>query len=148
MVPLINRNKNSTYLVLWKRVCLNIETKKEYHSVLHTFELLLVIPFKNAKLERMFSRMLRVKTNWRNRLNRQHFDTLLCIGQEGRTIGEFDPNDAMNLWFSDKVCCLIASQHKSCSEKRQKVNENQHVDIATLAMSYLEDGDVGFQGFN
>ena len=96
----------------------------------------------------MFSRMLRVKTNWRNRLNRQHFDTLFCIGQEGQTIGEFDPNGAMNLWFSDKVCRLIASQHKSCSEKRQKVNENQHVDIATLAMSYLEDGDVGFQGFN
>ena len=60
MVPLINNNKNSTYLELWKRVFLNIKTKKECCNMLHIFKLLLVIPFTNAKLERMFSRMLHV----------------------------------------------------------------------------------------
>ena len=116
--------------------------------MLHTFELLLVIPFTNAKLERKFSTMLRVKTHWRNRLNRQHLDALLCIGEEGQSIGQFDPNYAINLWFNDKVCRLTASQHKSCSEKRQKVYENEYADIATLAMSDLVDDDTGFQGFD
>ena len=58
MVPLINNNKNSTYLEFWKRAFLSIKTKKECCIVLQMFELLLVIPFTNVKLERMFSRKL------------------------------------------------------------------------------------------
>ena len=81
MVPLINTNKNFTYLKLWKRVFLNIDTKKESCNVLDIFEFLLVIPFTNVKLERMFWRMLQVKTGWRNRLNRQCLHVLLCIGR-------------------------------------------------------------------
>ena len=81
MVPLINTNKNFTYLKLWKRVFLNIDTKKESCNVLDIFEFLLVIPFTNVKLERMFWRMLQVKTGWRNRLNRQCLHVLLSIGR-------------------------------------------------------------------
>ena len=44
---------------------LNIETKKECCNLFHMFELLLFIPFTNAKLEIMFSRMLRAKTDRR-----------------------------------------------------------------------------------
>ena len=39
MLPLINNNKNSTYLELWKRVFFNIKTKK-CCNVLHIFKLL------------------------------------------------------------------------------------------------------------
>ena len=88
------------------------------------------------------------KNIWRNQLYRQHLDALFCIGEESQSIGEFDPNDMINLWFNDKPCHLRASQHKSCSKKQQKVNENEYVDIATLAMSDLEDYDMGFQGFD
>ena len=72
------------------------------------FELLLFIPFTNAKLEVMFSRMLHKKTDRRNQLNRQHLDALLCTGEEGQSIVEFDPNGAINLWFNNKLCHLIA----------------------------------------
>ena len=76
MVPLIiNTNKNFTYLKLWKRVFLNIDTKKESCNVLDIFEFLLVIPFTNVKLK------MQVKTGWRNRLNRQCLHVLLCIGR-------------------------------------------------------------------
>ena len=78
--------------------------------------------------------------------NRQHLDGLLCTGEEGQSIVEFDPNGAINLWFNNKVCHLTASQHKSCSKKQQKVNE--YVDTATFAMSDVEDDDTGFQGFD
>ena len=115
--------------------------------MLDIFEFSLVIPFTNAKLVRMFWRMLQVKTGWRNRLNRQCLDALLCIGRSKHR-GEFDPNDAINLWFNDKVRRLTAAQDKSCSEKPSKVNENEYADIATLAMPDLEDDDTGFQGFD
>ena len=39
MLPLINNNKNSTYLEVWKRVFFNIKTKK-CCNVLHIFKLL------------------------------------------------------------------------------------------------------------
>ena len=86
--------------------------------------------------------------NWRNQLNKKHLDALLCIGDEGQSIGEFDPNDAINLCFNEKVCRLTASQHKSCSKKQQKVNESEYTGIATLAMLDLENDDTGFQGFD
>ena len=35
--------------------------------------------------------------------------------------GEFDPNDAINLWFNDKIRRLTAAQDKSSSEKRQRL---------------------------
>ena len=88
--------------------------------MLHIFKFLLVISFTNAKLERMFSIMLHVKTDWRNGLNRLNglnglnglnLDSLLCIGEESQSIGEFDPSNTINLWFNDKVGCLTASQH-------------------------------------
>ena len=146
MVSLINNKKNSTYLKLLETVFLNIEANEECRNFLRICELLLVISFTNATLERMFSRILRMKTDWRNRLNRQRLDALLHSGEEGQSIGEFDPNDAINLWFIDNVRRLTASQPKSCSEKRQNVNDNDYVNIATLAMSDIEDDDIGFQG--
>ena len=146
MVSLINNKKNSTYLKLLETVFLNIEANEECRNFLRICELLLVISFTNATLERMFSRILRMKTDWRNRLNRQRLDALFHIGEEGQSIGEFDPNDAINLWFIDNVRRLTASQPKSCSEKRQNVNDNDYVNIATLAMSDIEDDDIGFQG--
>ena len=147
MIPLINSNKNSTYLELWKRIFLNSETKIECCNVLHIFELLLfLVQMPNWRV--CFRNLLRVKTNWRNQLNRQHLDALLCIGEEGQSIGEFDPNDTINLRFNDKVHCLTALQQKSCYEKQHNVNENKYVDIATLGMSDLEDDDTGFQRFD
>jgi hypothetical protein len=51
--PFVLQKKECTYLVVWKRIFI-----------------FLVIPFTNAKVERMFSRMNRVKSDWRNRLKR------------------------------------------------------------------------------
>ena len=85
--------------------------------MLHIFKFLLVISFTNAKLERMFSIMLYVKTDWRYGLNRQHLDSLFCIGEESQSIGEFDPNNAINLSFNDKVGCLTASQHSKNNKR-------------------------------
>ena len=72
-------NRNEKYVKLWERIFINEEVLKECKNILHIFELLLITPFSNAKLERMFSRMLRVKNDWRNRLGRDRLETLLRI---------------------------------------------------------------------
>ena len=75
MVPLIKNNKALPYLDTWKRVFTNSELKSKCKNVLHLFEILFAMSFTNAKLERMFSQMLRVKFNWCNQLTRDHLDS-------------------------------------------------------------------------
>ena len=69
-VPLIqNQNKkDSKYLDIWAKVFQSPSIQEECRNVLHILEVLLVVPFTNAKVERLFSRMNRVKTDSRNRL--------------------------------------------------------------------------------
>ena len=109
-------------------------------------ELLLIHPFSNAKVERMFSRMSRVKTDWRSRLTRQNLDALLRIGEEGPTTADFDATQSIDHWFNDRVRRLTSSSHKY-PEKRRRLNASTEVDIATLAMSDLEDEETVFEFF-
>ena len=56
------------YLDIWQRIFTNEEKVKECDNLLHLIEILLITPFSNGKLERMFSRMLRLKNDWGNKL--------------------------------------------------------------------------------
>ena len=127
----------------------NSELKSERKNVLHLSEILFVMPFTNAKLERMFSRMLRVKSDWCNQLTRDHLGSLLRINEEGESLKIFNPEPAINLWFNDIVRRLRASSHRNSTMKRQKCRDTEFVDIAELAMSDLEDqSDTMFEGFS
>ncbi|CAB3999783.1 Hypothetical predicted protein [Paramuricea clavata] len=86
------------------------DLKNECSDVLHIIELLLITPFTNAKLERMFSCMNRGKTDWRNRLERDRLDSCLRIGEEGKSIEEFNPNEAIKAWFEHKVRRISAAK--------------------------------------
>ena len=107
-------------------------------------------PFSNAKLERMFSRMARVKTDYRNRLSRPLLDACLRVSEEGVGISDFNPDPSISLWYEQKVRRLSASSH-SYPSKRKSVEGVQGtsnvVDIATLTISDLEDSDDEFDGF-
>ena len=66
VIPIILNNERASYLEVWKMIFQNDTVKKECKNILLIFEIILVTPFTNAKVERMFSRMARVKTDWRN----------------------------------------------------------------------------------
>ena len=68
---------HSSYLDVWSGVFTSSEFQEDCANVLHIIELLLITPFSNAKLERMFSTMGRVKTDWRNRLGRDGLEASL-----------------------------------------------------------------------
>ena len=79
------------------------EISKECSNVLLIIELLLITPYSNAKLERMFSTMGCVKTDWRNRMGRDRLDASLQIREEGVPVGNYCPEVAIDLWFNSKV---------------------------------------------
>ena len=60
------------------------------------FRTFLLYPFTNAKLERVFSGMNRVKTDRRSSLSRDRLDVLLRISEDGPSLGEFNPDASID----------------------------------------------------
>ena len=85
----------------------------------------------------MFSRMVRVKTDWRNHLGQDLLDALLRIGQDNPEMTGFDSSNAMTLWYNDKVRKLIAGPHNYLKSRKINAKENQ-VYISTMTLSDLE----------
>ena len=63
MLPLVKNNKCVKYLDIWSKVFTSKTIKEEFKNILHIFEILLIVPFTNAKVERISSKMNRVKTD-------------------------------------------------------------------------------------
>ena len=55
------------------------------------FRTFFICPFTNAKLERVFSRMNRVKTDRRSSLSRDRLDVLFRISEDGPSLEDFNP---------------------------------------------------------
>ena len=70
----------------------------QWSMVLILVELLFTIPISNAKVERLFSLMKRVKRDSRASLNESTLNSLIRISAEGPSLDEFDPNPAIQLW--------------------------------------------------
>ena len=85
------------YLEIWPKLLKNKDVQAS-SNVLHITELFLITPFTNAKLKRMFSRLNRVKTDYRNCLGQERLEHLLQIGGEGPKIEEFDADAFMGFW--------------------------------------------------
>ena len=60
--PIYGNDTKAKNLHIEERTFTNEETAKECDNIFYLIEILLITSFSNEKLERMFSRMLRVKT--------------------------------------------------------------------------------------
>ena len=87
--------------------------------------------FTNAKLERMFSRIGRVKTDFRNRLERKHLDACLRISEEGPSVEDFNPDEAIDACFAEKDRRLTAKP----STYKKRVTSESTLAISTLSLS-------------
>ena len=81
--------------------------------------------------------LTRVKTGWRNRLNKRNLDALKRIGGEGPEIDEFNVYETIDYWFNDWVRSLF-SKKRSYPEKRQRLNDSSVVDISVNFSAYLK----------
>ena len=139
--------QSEIFRLSWNLKTYMYKSRSESWKVLHVFEILLITTFTNTKVERMFSRIARIKTDWRNCLGRDRLDSLLRIFEESQSLGKFDPTPAIERWFNDKVLRLSSSSHKY-PEKYRRLEERTMVDIATLTMTDLEDEEDNFVNFD
>ena len=77
VLPMITGVDSIDYLEVCPKFLTNKDVQPSCSNVLHIIELLLITPFTNAKLERMFSQLNHVKTDYRNRLGQERLEHLL-----------------------------------------------------------------------
>ena len=111
MLPLVKNNKCVKYLHIWSKVFTSETIKEECKNILHIFEIMLIVPFTNAKVECIFSKMNRVKTDLRNRLSRARLDVFLRVGEEEPSIESFNADPIIDLWYNDRVRRLNVGPH-------------------------------------
>ena len=138
VTPIRNNSPKVIYFEIWKRVFSNEYIVEECKNVLHIFEILLITPFPNARLERMFSRMLRIKNDWRNRLSRDRLSATLVIFEEGPDIEKFNPCVAISEWYDAKVRRLTSGPHNCPKKKKTLAQKSCVVDLAAIILSDLE----------
>lgn len=85
---------------LWK--CVSKNYKSNFANLCHIINILRVFPVSNAKVERAFSTMKRVKNDLRNRLRTTTLDNLLRISINSTSLSNFSPQSAAELFFSKK----------------------------------------------
>ena len=82
-------------------------------------EILLITTITNGKLGLIFSCMLRVRTDGRNRLANKQLGNNLRVCDEGMCITDYNPSDAIAKWCNEKV-------KKSNVVKLQKYPEKRY----------------------
>ena len=83
LIPILTSRSKVDYLEVWKGIFKNEGVVRECRSVLHVIEILLITPFTNAKPERVFSRMNRIKTDSRNRFGQERLDKRCVLSKKG-----------------------------------------------------------------
>ena len=91
-IQILKSQSKVDYLEVWKGIFKNKGVVRECTNMLHVVEILLITPFANAKLERVFSQMNQIKTDSRTCLGLERIDTQMCISKEGASIVEFKPD--------------------------------------------------------
>ena len=90
------------YQSVWWRL-FNSPQKKDWGSVLVLAELLFSLPVSNAKVERVFSTANVIKTEQRTVLANSSLDDLLVINCDAVSVVDFTPDEAIQIWWDDKV---------------------------------------------
>lgn len=78
----------------------------EYHqsrfsNIAMLLEIVLLLPMSTAAVERGFSTMKRVKSDWRSSLVPSMLHRLMLISIEGPPLQEWNPDDAIARWYND-----------------------------------------------
>lgn len=137
------------YLRVWKRI-FDSDRRNDWHMVLLLVELLFSIPISNAKVERLFSLMNRVKIDSRAALGEDTLNSLTRIHMEGPKLEDYDPTPAIQLWASTATRRPHQSKRKTyrprdaVSVKRGRVliDESSTDDSAAEDEDREEDGTL------
>lgn len=85
----------------WQRLIAESKSNTSFYNIRKILEFVMVLPLSIAECERGFSQLNLIKTNTRNRLSLNLINDILLIKLYGPTLDNFNPQKAINLWYSD-----------------------------------------------
>ena len=106
-------------------------------SVLLLAEICLCAPYSNATLERFFSQMKVVKTDWRNRLNEKNLTNLLYLKVDGPSLKDFNEkycSKAVELWYNDKPRHMNQGKRKKYAQRKNAKPKIAKLDFNLLPL--------------
>ena len=110
-----------SYLVTWRKI-FKTSRSKGWSDVLFMIRLLFIVSVSNAKLERMFSKLKRVKTK---KILENILENILAVMPEGSSSETFDPMSATKKWNIDSVRLATEKKeprsYKSCNSAEVNV---------------------------
>ena len=107
-----------SYLVAWKKLFTSPK-KNEWSDALFLVELLFSIPVVNAKLERMFLKLKRIKTIFQASLSSTRVENLLCIVEDGLPLVEYNVMPAVEAWAAEKYRYSNQQPRKTYEKKTE-----------------------------
>ena len=133
--------QKTDYRVVWRSI-FESSQRSHWKLILLIVKLLFTLTVSNAKVERLFSLMNRVKTDTRNSLSQHRLSGLLRICMEGLPFSDFDPVPAMVLW-NDSVKLRRPNQQKRKEYKPRKHKERPAtlIDISESSESTSESDE-------
>ena len=81
---------------IWKVLTSEID---RFENIGHIIEMIMVPPLSTAVVERGFSAMSRIKSDWRANLHTATLRKLLLIAMEGVAASEFKADGAVRRWW-------------------------------------------------
>lgn len=111
------------YKEMWKAIF--ARKAHLFPNILHLVAIMMVLPVSNAQLERAFSAMGRVVTDWRKSLATETISDLLLITLEGPPLSEFDAAAAVTAWFVDSKGKIRPNKRPSSSTAAETSNTGE-----------------------
>ena len=126
------------YLHVWRRI-FDSSQRNEWSMVLILVELLFTIPISNAKMDRLFSLMNRVKTATRATLSESTLNNLITIRAKGPELREYDPSPASESWLSSAHCRPNQKTRKEYKSQGAAKMSKALIDDSSTEESSAED---------
>ena len=123
---------------LWQYLY-QLRDDKDWRNIFTLIELCMCSPCSNTALEGFFSQMHVVKTNWRNRLNKENLTHLLRIKVAGPPLREFHDTYrdlAISSWYSDKHQQMGQTPQKN-TRKERVINLHEKNSICHLYLKQV-----------
>ena len=89
------------YQKIWYKLHTSPVADSTWPGILRLSELIFSLPFSNGHVERLFSTLKFIKTDWRTRLQTETLSDLLDIRVEGPPLSNFSADQAISLWWKD-----------------------------------------------
>ena len=114
----------------------------KWKNLLLITELLFSLPFSTAKVERLFSMLKIMKTEKRTALSITSVNDLMEINTEGPSLGNFNVEAAVSLWWDDCATTRRINQHPRKKYKKSKSADDKGHHSGSDSGSELEKEDL------